>query len=802
MSHRVLFIRFLILTTVIALIGIGITTGTQNLSLHQNNPNYPISYTPPIIEKNVPPNLWQQKLTTDLVQLLDPVACSPGKEPADTANILNRQGLLRFDKNSSPEVAVMITIKTGGTAKLVLPLLANSSSDLSDNIIGGWIHISDLPKIASYEGVKQISTSIPSVGSSLSYATEHYQSTAPDANSTATSVAISPGTPLEPLLIHSDMPGNNQSGDSEKWRHILSTDLLQLVDTRYLSPGQSSDNAVKLMNATGVLRKGPDGIGEVIITARGDPDAIRNVRNFFRIMNSDPLTGRIAGWITLENMTKVAQEGGIISIMTQIPPYTSGIKTEGDALIHANDLRNSTNLTGKGIKIGIISDGVESIQQIIDAGDLPQNTTIIRNNYGGDEGTAMLKIVHDIAPGAELYFFDKGSNPIEFIQGVDRLISAGCTIICDDISYQEPYFEDGYIAKNIKDRILSYGILYITSAGNFAQLHYQGPFSGYENLGYSWHNFNGTNSSKDLILTVPPGSAGNVVLQWNDPYSQSSNNYDLYIYDDHDREIGRSVKEQIGQEEPIESYPFNNDGDRPADYHIRVVLAGGENKTIELYTISSTGSQGRLDPYVTGDSIFGQAALIDTISVAAANYYQDNISVQPYSSRGPVSIFYPSREIREKPDITAPDGININTAQGWSYNFYGTSAAAPHIAGMAALIWEAKPMLKREEVAKLLIDAVPGENKRWNPESGWGIPDGRSLIPLLNQIPSLSPKVPELNLSRGFQPRESDQNLAMILYPGWNMISIPYPLQFGEDSSTLFSSINTTGHTIWKYSTE
>ena len=63
----------------------------------------------------------------------------------------------------------------------------------------------------------------------------------------------------------------------------------------------------------------------------------------------------------------------------------------------------------------------------------------------------MLEIVHDIAPDAELYFRDCGSNTLDFADGIDALADAGCTIICDDIGWiNDPFFEDGALATHIQ----------------------------------------------------------------------------------------------------------------------------------------------------------------------------------------------------------------------------------------------------------------------------------------------------------------------------------------------------------------
>jgi len=720
-----------------------------------------------LADATLPSDTGRSKLSSDLLQIMNSTYCPPGKTSDDMVKGMQMLGQVRLNKTEGPLVHVSIDISTGKNPESIKQYLSDLVIDNSYSLVSGWITLENLSIIADMDQVKKVRPVFPPAhaGNSL--------------------------TPISEDLHTQD--------NERDWKNKISTDLLQIVDPSYLSPGQSHDNFTKLMEQTGEMRV-RENKQQVLITARVSGDqTLSSYQHLFYNPAADQAYGRISGWINSSDISSLAMMNGIISLAVQIPPRTLEIQTEGDKLLGCNIFRNQTGLTGKNITIGVISDGVDGLMGLEEKGEL-SDVTVLSNTIGGDEGSAMLQIIHDIAPDAKLMFCDRGTSQIEYIKGFDSLIKNGCQIICDDITYVEPFYEDGYISQNILDRILSYNILYITAAGNFAKEHYQGPFNGYEYQGYQWQNFNGSENSCDMKFQVPSGTAGHVVLQWDDRFGKSSNNYDLFLYDEKGREIARSVNLQDGDDDPMEWVRFMNTDDNPCTYTVKVVKSAAEDANLEIYVLPLSGRSIILDPSTPGDSLFGQQVVNEAITVGAVTPYGKNLTVQDYSSRGPATLKYPSEENRLKPDIVAPDHVNVLTGELKKAVFTGTSASVPHIAGLAALIWSSDKTLTQAQVKELILNSTiySDSNKTWNPDTGYGMPKLSNLT-LNNQVfDHFDDNKPTFSFFQ-FEPRDNENAGNITLYPGWNMISVPCPIIEGMTSAGIFDSINTGGHSIWRY---
>ncbi|HHU85189.1 MAG TPA: S8 family serine peptidase, partial [Peptococcaceae bacterium] len=125
-------------------------------------------------------------------------------------------------------------------------------------------------------------------------------------------------------------------------------------------------------------------------------------------------------------------------------------------------------------------------------------------------------------------------------------------------------------------------------------------------------------------------------------------------------------------------------------------------KNLEVFIYDCTVYTNNISP---ADSIFGHPAVPGAIAVGAINAAAPS-QIANYSSQGPVTIRYPAAETRNKPDVCGIDGVRVTGAGGFSSTFYGTSAAAPHVAAIAALTWAQYPEKTAAEIRALLLSEV------------------------------------------------------------------------------------------------
>jgi uncharacterized protein YjdB len=362
------------------------------------------------------------------------------------------------------------------------------------------------------------------------------------------------------------------------------------------------------------------------------------------------------------------------------------------------------DFAGDGIKIGVISDGVAGLTEAIASGDLPSNVNVLNNRYQGAEGTAMLEIIYDLAPNAQLYFHDFGSSSLDFIDAINTLAAQGVDIIIDDVVYlDEPFYEDSIIAKHIDQLVASTGILYISSAGNYADSHYQGNYRPTLRNGVYEHDFSIADPNVNrLPIIVPARTSILVMLQWNEPFNNSVKDLELAVCPDFtSTECFVSDSWQLGAGySPVEYIELYNGASYSQWQYVAIYSESAlTNLNVEIYMFGGATVQN----YGTrSDSTFGHSTATSVLSIASTS---DGFTTQSnYSSQGPFTMLNGTK--RNKPDFIGRDCVTVTGFGGFATNFCGTSAAAPHIGAIAALMLSNDQNLSRSQ----LIDAMKAKS--------------------------------------------------------------------------------------------
>jgi hypothetical protein len=444
-----------------------------------------------------------------------------------------------------------------------------------------------------------------------------------------------------------------------------------------------------------------------------------------------------SGWMPIDQLGAMASLDDLqFARESMMMSHAGSVTTQADHSLLSDIARGSFAVNGSGVKVGVISDSFNYLNGYsadVATGNLPAGVQVLQDSGTTDEGRGMAQIVYDIAPGASLAFATANGGQANFANNIIALANAGAKIIVDDVSYfLEPMFQDGIIAQAI-NQVVAAGVTYFSAAANNGHKGYEAAFvAGSSQIvggkAETFHAFSAGNIF--MPFTLAAGRTATVVLEWNQPAASvspghaSASDLDLFITDNTHVIVAGSTANNVGND-PIEGVQITNNTGTTQTYDIVVGLASGiAPSDFKVVTYNGNGTVSNNFASNTNDgTIYGHEAAAGAIAVGAAYYAQTPAYgvnppvVESFSSAGPTRILFdtagnPVNIVRQGPAFTAPDGGDTSFFGGSDSdgdgfpNFFGTSAAAPAAAAVAALMLQANPSLSPAVIKALLMNSA------------------------------------------------------------------------------------------------
>lgn len=310
-----------------------------------------------------------------------------------------------------------------------------------------------------------------------------------------------------------------------------------------------------------------------------------------------------------------------------------------------------------------------------------------------EHGNAVVEILTRIAPKAKVILVNFQTD-VEYIKALKELINQPDSLKPDiiltsvNIILPDDYYDGTGIRASLARLAQTKGITLVTSAGNNGQTHYNGKFldSNFNLM----HNFTSQDDTLEIELTR--GDKARIVMAWKDSWEEPKQDLALGFFNDNLEPVKISDANQIDKKSPPYEIleivaPYSG------PYHIAIKKGkrAYEGLPFMLYIYSSSAQNMEyFDPQTSLDP--GLPTSGDCITVGAVrNQYP--YELEPWSSQGKTT------DNRLKPDLVALSGIYCLSKQGI---FWGTSSAAPQVAGAIALLLNKKSSLTPEEIKSLI----------------------------------------------------------------------------------------------------
>ena len=550
-----------------------------------------------------------------------------------------------------------------------------------------------------------------------------------------------------------ELPGDK--GDQDQ-----APTIPEKTDLKYPNLGSTLDRMVATVEDEGV--SGQEAAADSPIQSRGSVAVTihlnSNVEEVVSFLEDNGGDSRnvgedyIEGYVPLTLLGQLSEQSGVTSVGEIVPPQPTQIVQRiigHGPPVHGSALWNQSGYSGQGIKVGIIDVGFKDLSSLIgtelpatiqgrcytDIGvftqdladceavgevtvDIPDclDDAQRRAVLSADHGTIVAESVIDIAPEVSLYIANPQSRA-DLQDAADWMASEGVSVINHSVGWLFDGPGNGTSPSTISplrtvDRAVASDIIWVNAAGNAARDTWFGGYSDPDGDGAI--GFGGQN---DQVIDMPVRECRSYVVQlrWEDDWGGASTDLDLYLYNKNTGEfVVSSEANQSGESGhvPFEWLRFRAEFDS-RDLGIVVDHHGGDAPDwiqLVFWTVDPiqhhTGSGSINNP--------AESANPGLLAVGAAPW-NDVHTIEPYSSRGPTP------DGRVKPDLVGVDcGATALMPLNEDYQgFCGTSQAAPHVAGMAALVRQQFPSYTPAQVAAYLKDNAE-QREPSDPNNTWG----------------------------------------------------------------------------------
>ncbi|MCD4748475.1 MAG: S8 family serine peptidase [Thermoanaerobaculales bacterium] len=398
-------------------------------------------------------------------------------------------------------------------------------------------------------------------------------------------------------------------------------------------------------------------------------------------------------------------------------PKILGYTTEGLAPMNASSW-HSAGYSGQGFKVGLVAFGFSGYQSLLGS-ELPPANRVHYQSFSGWQssngfGTAEAEIIHDVAPGVELYLAEiqtsiDASNAFEWMRsnGVDVIVS-------DLFLYPESPGDGTGLMADLASDLHSEGIFLVSVAGDFRQNHWQGRWIDPD--GDGWMNFtegdevNHMTDGHDRFWS-PPGVDLFAALVW-DEWDNPITDLDFCAVVDYNDGTGLHVlacAEDVQNGGPGQLPREISEFTTPSYGYYSFAIwraSGSRSPDMEVYLYRLDAIPEYRNPE---GSLVSPSDVQEVVAVGAVDALSN--SLETYSSKGPTN--GPGGSLSG--GQTKPDLAGYSMVSTYTYGtraLYGTGPAAMHVAGAAALVWSANPTWSNSQVRSYLesnaIDMGPG----------------------------------------------------------------------------------------------